>query len=345
MTTNIALMVNAESLDRVKAILAYVLDIKSHKSTTVREIKGFYVVEVEVDDVNLDDFYKRILGSQEIAIVADPGSFKICSQVAEEIYPVETQLRRLLLHVSDLVATFYDILKDTSKFAKPMAERHEIINDKQLDPLTSKLTLGEMIEILKFNLSQRNEPLTMGKFEELLENSKDLKSLQDKVVMDNEDKLIWDIISEHVLDKSVPWSSIASALNKLKSLRDKAAHFNILTKVDLEEAKKQAKHIMENVKEKKLTPKEQGDLKTESVALAGSIARGFQIPTGFYQQLIDAQSIATSVVSATQPSWLAFQQTMRGIQGDSGLQKYLRDILNNEEDDEPNPSVGAPVKK
>ena len=328
-THNVELLVKAESLDRVKAVLAYVLDITAHKPTNVRQVDGLYMVQVAVDEEGLQDFYKKVGLSDEVAIIADPLSFRISQDVTAEIYIVETRLRHLLLHVSDLVEAFYDVVAEMSRWAKPQAQKGQIITKDKHEPLTSSLTLGETITILGFDLSHATQELTSQELERLLSESSNYAELRQNVQERNRKQLVWDIISKHVLDAPQEWLKVCGPLGVLKDYRDRAAHFKVFTQKDLEEVKKQAKHVLGLMKEKELTPKQQGALKAQSDVFISSLnsINKTTINPAILEYIAESSNIAASLMKGISPRLNSPRAIVGDLQTSRGLQGAIRNAL------------------
>lgn len=118
------LLIRADDWDRAVAVLKYRLRIGQKQKTNHREIDGLFMVKIEIDEKELTkSFYDTIKESDEIAIIADSFSAKNAGEVTDKIYEIETQLRRLLLHVSDIVEAFIVIIGDNAKLRSNFYER------------------------------------------------------------------------------------------------------------------------------------------------------------------------------------------------------------------------------
>lgn len=267
------LLVKAESWERAIDILAYVLRVKKRQKTNIREINGFYIVRVTLKEEKLsNEFYHKIKESDELAIISDERSRVYALEIMNSIYEVETQLRRLLLHVSDLVEAFVALVEENSQYTKSFAKDEAIISTKHLEPITSHLTLGEMITILNADLSWTGRNLTIENLQQLLEGTKNIQELLAKLQAKSKPLLVWDLVASNVLEEKVKWGDITSALAVLKGYRDNGAHFKVVTEADYKDALKKAAHVKSKItKQKQLTSDEKDELKAHTSSLVESL--------------------------------------------------------------------------
>lgn len=265
------LVVNASTWDDVVQILKDELSIhKKKRDTSVRNMQGLFIFEVSLDETQINkDLYKNIRKSNTIAIHHSPLSARYRNEILESVATIEVQLRKLLLHVSDLAEEYYKIIR--KKYNGDYTKKETLIITESLDPATSRLTFGEMIDVLDFDLSWKNKPLTTESLLKLLEKADDTQKLKKEVIEKQKEKPLWDIISSTLLVKTIAWNEIKTELNQLKNLRDKAAHFRTLTPDDRDKAKMLSKDI-----NNKLTTKN----------ISSSIQKKFSNET--YKQFTDA---------------------------------------------------------
>jgi hypothetical protein len=268
-------LVKANNWERVVTVLKYWLDIEEKQKTNSREIDGLFMVSVEIDGKNLTKkFYSTVKNCDELAIVADESSVINAREINEEIYKVETQLRRLLLHVSDLVEAFLKVVGDNTRYAKDFTKSQQIISVEHYEPVTSHMTLGEMITILDFDISWSSRNLNITDLHTLFKNVRDLKEVQDRLDVRAKRKTVWDIINTHVLDSKVDWKDIFGPLNSLKDFRNGIAHFLVVTSDEKQNALRQAEHVLSKIKiDKTLSTKQKSDLKTASIDYAKTFNR------------------------------------------------------------------------
>lgn len=267
------LLVKAASWDRAKTVLKYHLDIDEKQRTNMREIDELFMVAVRLPEEKLTtEFYGKIFASDELAIVADELSRKNARLIDEQIYKVEMQLRRLLLHVCDLVEAFNEIIAKNTQYTKNFQKEGQIISTNAFEPITSHMTLGEMVNILSFDLSWDKRALTVNEFTSLLNDVTDIKSLATKLGAKIKKNTIWDLINKHLLESKVAWGDISKAMTQIKRARDNVAHFLIITSEEANEVLKQSTHILGRIeKEKKLTSKQAQDFKGDTEVFATTL--------------------------------------------------------------------------
>lgn len=144
----------------------------------------------------------------------------------------------------------------------------QIISKKHYEPITSHLTLGEMMAILKFDLSWGEKNLTVNDFQYLLSEAKTLEDVKSRLEGKTKRVQLWDLINEHVLESKVPFSDINRALNTLKDHRDNIAHFLVMTGEDKTEVIKQADHVLAKITAKDLSAEQRSELKDLSDSYA-----------------------------------------------------------------------------
>jgi len=282
----------------VKKLESVGIDEKS--KITRRNINKLFMVSVTTDKANLtDDFYEKIKKHKNISIVTDSASWRRNREVLNEIYLVENELRKLLLHIFDLVETFYEIFSKT-QYAKTLAKHQAITFPNHLDPLTSRLMLGEMIDLLEFDLSWAKKDISAKGLSDLLTDASDLTELKAKLQEKLKPKVPWDIISENVLTEPVKWGEVKPQLEILKEFRNKAAHFQIITETEKDDVIKSAKEVY-----KKLTKRKAELSKAQQDAIT-IMTKGYATQmTSFAKQIQD-------LVDAARPS-LATMQAFASI--------------------------------
>ena len=184
-------------------------------------------------------------------------------------------MRKLLLYLPDLVEMYYDILLQHGKYldkCKSKDTENNLIFKKNLDTLVSYLTLGEIIEILRYDFSWSSHQLTADDLNELLNRSSSFEDFKAKFGEKCRAIIIWDVIAKEILQKDISWKDMKIKLNKLKEYRDAAAHHNHFTEKKKEAAIKLAKEVEEYVKPlAPLSSKQQAQLKTFNKQIADGL--------------------------------------------------------------------------
>ncbi len=288
------LTVIAKTWTGAKVILASVgIDEKS--KINYREIPNLYVVSVEKAIILTDDEYKSIRQEPSLSIVSDSESRKRTSEVLDKVYDVETQLRKLLLHVTDLVEI--DILRN--KYTQDYADKKAISVAGKLDPITSHLTLGQMKDILGTDLSWSQKILTAQDVGNILDDATDFEQFKTKLGEQLKRKTVWDVIAKNLLHSTKEWDEVKGYLNKLKDFRDQSAHYQIMTEQEKTKLIEKSEILLRLTlpPERKLTRVESVNLSSMADALA-AIAKQVQaitLPADYYQKLLSINlSVAES---------------------------------------------------
>ena len=311
----IELLVKAQSWDEVIKLFKDELYIeKGKQNNSDRDIDGLFLVQVELEVTSLTvDFFEKIKKSKNFSIVSNPQDNERRDQILREVYIVETHFRKLLLHVSDIVENYYDCFAK-AKMAKDFAKKKEVIMEGEIDPITSRLTFDEIIGIMELDLSWGHKNLTasdlLGLFE-LAKDTDDIKGiLKDKIKVNT----VWDNISKSVLSREIKWEDIAEDIHRIKQLRNRAAHFNVLTEDDQVSAHKLASSILRRTKKKETLS--QGDIEelrkvlypqfSEAIVNVGKLAQeiaNYNIGVLNSTGLIESQLAAIKSATANYASW------------------------------------------
>ena len=231
-------IVKAKDWQAVVDIFKEELDIDSGKQdASDRKIDGVFVVQVWISKNKLNsDFYNKINDSSKIALSYDPSGKKIRDTILERVCIVEHDLRKLLLNISDVVDGYFKIY-DKTNVAKIYKSERDIVRKGDINPITSHLTLEDEINIFSIELSPwRGRPLLADELLDLLSKADDLNRAIDALRSKTESHTVWDDVDRHILKSGKKWAEVLPALNELKDIRNKAAHFRIVTQSDLSRA-------------------------------------------------------------------------------------------------------------
>lgn len=321
--------VTAKDWEDAKSVLAGVgIDEKS--KVNYRTVDGLFIVSVKKEPSLSDDDYRAMREDPNVSILSDSESRQRITEVLDKVYDVETQLRKLLLHVSDLVETYFDILNN--KYTKGYVDQRAISISGKLDPITSHLTLGQMKDILGYDLSWKKRQLAAQDVADLLNEADSFEDLKRKLNEKMQEKTIWSVIATNVLRTKDGWTDVNGDLNKLKEFRDQSAHYQVITdemKIKLIE---KANHLLLAITppERKLTKREERNLSSIAETLA-KIAKQVQpitIQTDYYQKLLE-RSVPT--IDAFRVNTSALEAISKAIQpsikASEMLQKYQSSLF------------------
>lgn len=252
-------IVLANDRDAAIKVMRDELGITQKKSTNDREIDGYFLFKTKVQRQDIiNEFYKKVRESTNVAIVEDEVTEELRDLVLKEVRLVEDQLRRLLLHVSDVVENYHTLFLKAAD-AKNDAQKERTIPHNNLDPITSRLTLDEMIVILKLDTSWKNKNIGSEDLHTLIGESENFEQLKKTFDIKMIEKTVWEVISEHVLINPVSWQDIKEDLNRIKSIRNKAAHYKTLTPNNYKNVQLLSKRVLGKIKNQKTLTKSQSD--------------------------------------------------------------------------------------
>ena len=273
----IVLVVKAQTSGEAQDILDRI-GIKKDSSDKFEAMsEKLFLVTIKRSEQIDPQIYANIHKSLEIGILSDSSSRERAEEVFRAVYEVETQLRKLLLYLPDLVETYYDILLQHGKYldkCKSKDTENSLIFKKNLDTLVSYLTLGEIIEILGYDFSWSSRQLTANDIKDLLSNSNSFDDFKKQVTNKSSITLVWDVIADEILQNSLPWEDIKKKLSELKKYRDAAAHHNHFTEKKKINAIELAKKIEKDIKlpaKSSLSPEQQAQLQILGEQIANSL--------------------------------------------------------------------------
>ena len=275
----VSLVVKAKNLVELWTILNKA-GINKDSSDKHKKLNGLFVITIKRSEQINSQVYANIRESAEIGILNDSSSQERAEEVFRAIYRVEIQLRRLLLYVSGVVETYYDILLQHGKYTNQSKDtKHDIIFKGSSDVRVSQLTMGELIQIMGYDFSWSSRALTTSDVNELLTDSKDFDEFKSRVDGKSKVTFVWDVVANQVLLKSLPWEKMEKNLIRLKKYRDTAAHHNHFTEKQKVEAVKLAETIEKEVElpaTVSLSPAHQAALQNLSKQITDSL-RGIQM--------------------------------------------------------------------
>ncbi len=202
-----------------------------------------FVIRVESTDEELtDDVYKKILGAKDVYILSDELAEYRSRQTFKIVSPIERQLKKLLICV----------LPETEKVLDDIINTHQK-HKTSLKPATriewcqkiNNFSLGEIIRVLEVDISEiaTKNLLTSKGILGMIATSQDFDTLKNDITELMTPKTVWTSISA-LLEKPADFSYIAKEINALLAVRNDAAHLQTITQQQLDDAKKNKKHVM-----------------------------------------------------------------------------------------------------
>ena len=250
-------LVEANTWSDVVKIFESDLGINNEKKNVKYfETNNAFLVHVDINDSAINkEFYKKISKSKRIALVYDPKGADIRNKIMDIVAPVEHNLRIILLNINEVIDDYFRYFKNT--YAKDFAKDKSLIKIDNLDPLTSYLTLGDIIQVLSADTSLSNKNLTAEDMMSILKDCTDINDVKHELSERAKTCTIWDQIDKHILKKGTKWEAIKGDLGKLEKIRNKAAHFRIVTESDLQNVRKSANTINKKIAIKRHPSKEE----------------------------------------------------------------------------------------
>lgn len=262
------------------------LDIENgEQKVTKFQTNNILLIHVSMNDSAISkEFYSKVAESGRIALVYDPKGADIRNKIMNIVAPVERNLRIILLNINEVIDDYFRYFKNT--YAKDFAKDKSLIKAKDLNPLTSYLTLGDIIQVLSADTSLSNKNLTAEDMMSILKDYSDINDVKHELSERAKPCTIWDQIDKHILKKGIKWEEIKGDLGKLEKIRNKAAHFRIVTESDLQNVRKSANAINKKIAIKRHPSKEEIKGLQESL-------KGFKVLKNLLKP--SAQRIATTI--------------------------------------------------
>ena len=240
-------LVEADTWQEVVKIFKTDLGIDNKK----QNVKDFqtnntFLVHVSMKDSAISKgFYKKVSKSRQIALVYDPKGTDIRNKIMDIVGSVEHNLRIILLNINEAIDDYFRYFKNT--YAKDFAKSKSLIKIDDLNPLTSYLTLGDIIQVLSADTSLSNKSLTAEDMVSIFKDYSDINDVKHELSERIKSCTIWDQIDKHILKKDIKWEIIKGDLGKLEKIRNKAAHFRVVTESDLQDVRKSAVAINKKI--------------------------------------------------------------------------------------------------
>ena len=151
------------------------------------------------DSVISKEFYKKVAKSRQIALVYDPKGVDIRNKIMDTVDLVEHNLRIILLNINEVIDDYFRYFKNT--YAKDFAKGKNLIKIDDLNPLTSYLTLGDVIQVLSADISLNNKNLTAEDMMSIFKDHSDINDVKHELSERVKPCTVWDQIDKHILKK------------------------------------------------------------------------------------------------------------------------------------------------
>lgn len=240
-------LVEANTWSEVVKIFKSDLGIDNEK----QNVKDFQTNNTFLVHVNMknsaisEEFYKKIAKSRQIALVYDPKGVDIRNKIMDTVDSVEHNLRIILLNINEVIDDYFRYFKNT--YAKDFAKGKNLIKIDDLNPLTSYLTLGDVIQVLSADISLNNKNLTAEDMMSIFKDHSDINDIKHELSERVKPCTVWDQIDKQILKKGIKWEDIKGDLGKIEKIRNKAAHFRVVTESDLKDVRKSANSINKKI--------------------------------------------------------------------------------------------------
>lgn len=146
-----------------------------------------------------EEFYKKIAKSRQIALVYDPKGANIRNNIMDTVDSVEHNLRIILLNINEVIDDYFRYFKNT--YAKDFAKGKNLIKIDDLNPLTSYLTLGDVIQVLSADISLNNKNLTAEDMMSIFKDHSDTNDIKRELSERVKPCTVWDQIDKHILKR------------------------------------------------------------------------------------------------------------------------------------------------
>lgn len=321
------IVVVAKDWNEVITIMAAV-GINDKNNTGYRDIDGLYIVSVENHEELSDEDYEKIKADPRVAIISDSSSRKRTAEVLDKVYEVETQLRKLLLHAYDLTEVFFDVFSKNSSYTKDYTKERSITRAQSLDPITSRLMLGEMIAILGQDVSWDGKSINTKELNDLLSSSHDFEDFKQNFNKKVQPLTVWDIIAANVLHSKKVWHDVSGDLSKLKDFRNQSAHFQVVTEKKKDELIEKVNTLLPKITpSRKPSKAEQQNITYFANTLSKVFSKQFKDQTEYNKKLLALlQPDISSSLKIVNASSEELAKSIKNLS--PAYMEYLKDMQN-----------------
>lgn len=236
---------------------------------TYTELEQLTVVRLEKKEVLADRFYEKLYGSDKLSIISDSVSRSRTQKIFENIYKLETHLRKLLLYIPDTTGAYLSVITEK---AVHYSSEPKIAVKGSLDPITSHLTMGQMLEVFQQNMALKiTDAVTWGDLLKMVSGVENIEQLKTKLSERTEEALVWNIIADQVLKDRLELEELSDAFNYIKGIRDKAAHHRIVTKDEESQVQYRVKDLISRLKIKTLGAREREAVRVADKAASNAL--------------------------------------------------------------------------
>ena len=241
-TYELEFAIDAESELKALNILADVFGENIKQEITFSEFAKrsnlIFITHRFAKDELSDDNYRKLLRSKKtLLIIKDELSVERAAKLLEICIPVETTLKRLLIYVWSEIS----IVLNGGNDKKTKIEICSQINRQYL---------GDLLKQLEMDLSlKRREDLFANNgdlLSKIINESEDFADFKKKIASYATPITVWECINI-MLKSPTEYSHISGQLNKLKELRDMAAHHHVILQKDLNNANDYSIHILSKI--------------------------------------------------------------------------------------------------
>lgn len=259
-THTVEILVRASSNKEAFTLVSTCVGDWSAGGTITEHGSGYYIASDIIGDKELtDEFYQKLKDADNLALLTDELATERRTKILDDASLVENCLRKLLLHISGAVEGYYELFAKR-EYAKKHASKKATIMAKESDPITSHLQFGDMIELLNSDLNvSKRELKNMQDWLQLLEGLSTLDELRDEINDRLKVRQVWEVISESLLVQPCPWGELKKQLDDMKSLRNRAGHFQALAPKDVKSANMLRETILHKIGAENQKPDNQVD--------------------------------------------------------------------------------------
>lgn len=234
--------IDSESEFRALGILVNVFGKNIEQEITFSEFAKrdnliFITHRFTKDELSDDNYRKLLKNKNTLLIIKDELSVERAAKLLEICIPVETALKRLLIYV-------------WSEISIVLNGRNDKKTKIEICSQINHLYLGELLRLLEMDLSfKRREDLFVNNgdlLSKIINESEDFADFKKKIVPYTTTRTVWEYINI-MLKNPTKYSYISGQLNKLKELRDMAAHHHVILQKDLNNAKDYSEHILAKI--------------------------------------------------------------------------------------------------
>lgn len=246
-TYSLELAINTpDKLHALQKLHKYSTDTTANLLENLETQNGLTIIKIHHTESDLtDQFYSSLQKDRDLIILSDELSEKRATEILKLCRPVETQLKRLLIHVLPKIENTLDkIIEKYQRHKSPTESISRIDYCQRIQDFS----FGELINVLGIDVSTiaRNQSARGDNLLKLLSKANNYSELKTYIRELFEPRTVWDGINS-IIANPVNLDQILHHLTELRNLRNSAAHLKSILRQDMTNAKHHQKLILKHI--------------------------------------------------------------------------------------------------